>query len=181
MTAKPAKKLTVADLEAALAPTGSFSRFSVFEHYCKQKPTPDAIPALRKALADGHHAVVKCAAVALRKLGPLAAEAMEDLLAAAAHVDARGMPQAYPECVEAMAAIQPTHPRLLPLIKQFTGLDNWVPISASLRALKTIGTPEALDLLRRTAAFRLPELNKMQRRVVEQLLADVAGPSLDAT
>ena len=59
------------------------------------------------------------------------------------------------------------------MIKNFVGSDNWIPISASLRALKTIGTPEAKDLLHRIAGFWMPELNKMQRRVVEQLLADV--------
>jgi len=101
---------------------------------------------------------------------------MADLLTAAARVDGpTGMPQAYAECVTAMAAIEPQHPELLPLIKNFVGLDNWGPLSASLKALKTIGTPEAKDLLHRTAAFWLPELNKMQRRVVEPLLADNQG------
>jgi hypothetical protein len=66
------------------------------------------------------------------------------------------------------------------LIKNFVGLDNWVPISASLRALKAIGTPEAKDLLHRTAAFWMPELNKMQRRVVEQLLAESDGGQIEA-
>jgi hypothetical protein len=148
----------------------------LFERYCKQKPTPDAIPLLRHALGDSYHAIVKCAAHSLRKLGPVAREAMADLLTAAARVDGpTGMPQAYAECVTAMAAIEPQHPELLPLIKNFVGLDNWGPLSASLKALKTIGTPEAKDLLHRTAAFWLPELNKMQRRVVEPLLADNQG------
>jgi hypothetical protein len=95
---------------------------------------------------------------------------MDDLLAAASRVDERGMPLSYAECVEAMAAIGPLDPRLVPLIRRFEGLDNWVPISASLRALKAIGTSEALTQLRDTAAFWQPNLNKMQRRVVEQLL-----------
>jgi len=159
--------------DLASPPESDVERFFLFERYCKQKPTPDAIPYLRHALGDSFHGVVKCAADSLRKLGPVAQEAMPDLLAAAARVDEpTGAPQAYPECVEAMAAIDPKNPELLALIKHFTGLDNWLPISASLRALKTIGTPEAKDLLHRTAAFWMPELNKMQRRVVEQLLAD---------
>jgi hypothetical protein len=163
--------VTVNDL--ASPPKNETDRYFLFERYCKQKPTQDAIPYLRRALGDSYHAVVKCAAHSLRKLGPAALEAMPDLLTAAGRVDGpTGMPQAYPECVEAMAAIAPRHPELLVLIKNFVGLDNWVPISASLKALKTIGTPEAKDLLRRTATFWMPELNKMQRRVVEQLLAD---------
>ena len=126
---------------------------------------------LRRALADEYHATVKLAADALGKLGPSASAAMEDLLAAAARIDpVSAMPQAYPECVEAMARIEPSNPELLPLIKHFVGLDNWLPISASLRALKTIGTPEAIDLLQRMATFWAPELNKTQKHVVDQLL-----------
>lgn len=124
---------------------------------------------------------VKCAACSLAKLGEAAAEAMDDLLKAAANIDGiTEMPQAYPECVAAMVTIQPLHPELVPLIKRFVGLDNWVPISASLKALNTIGTPEAKDLLRHMAGFWLPELNKTQRRVVEQLLADNDGSEADA-
>ncbi len=162
--------VTIRDLSSP--PTNEFDRFTLFERYSKQKPTADAIPMLRRALSDPLHATVKCAARSLQKLGPAAREAMDDLLAAAARIDGpTGVPQAYPDCVAAMAAIDPRHPELLPLIKNFVGLDNWVPISASLRALRTMGTPEANGLLRRAAAFWLPELNKMQRRVVEELLA----------
>ena len=106
---------------------------------------------------------------------------MADLLAAAVRIDAStGVPQAYPQCVEAMAAIDPQHPKLLTLIKHSVGFDNWVPISASMRALETIGTPEAKDLLHRMAAFWMPELNKMQRRVIEQMLAEADRGEEDA-
>ena len=163
--------VTVDDL--ASPPESMTNRFMLFERYSKQKPTPDAIPHLRRALGDSYHAIVKCAAHSLRKLGPTARESVPDLLKAAARInESTALPQAYPECVEAMAAIDPANRRLLALIKKHIGLDNWVPISASLRALKAIGTPEAIDLLHRAAAFWMPELNKMQRRVVEQLLAE---------
>ena len=166
--------VTVKDL--ASSPKDDIDRFVLFERYSKQKPTADAVPVLRRALADSFHGTVKCAAHSLGRLGPAAHKVMDDLLIAARHIDGpTGMPQAYPECVAAMAAIEPRHPELLPLIKNFIGLDNWVAISASLKALKRIGTPEAKELLDRTAAFWLPDLNKMQRRVVEQLLADVDG------
>ena len=70
---------------------------------------------------------------------------MPDLLEAAARIESPfTMPQAYPECVEAMAAIDPKNKWLLPVIKNFVGSDNWIFISASLRALKTIGKPEEL-------------------------------------
>jgi hypothetical protein len=145
--------------------------FDLFRRYAKQKPTTDAIPVLRVALGDPYHGTVKCAAHSLKKLGPLAREAMGDLLDAASRVDpTTNMPQAYPECLAAMVAIEPNHPDLLSVIKNFTGLDNWVPISASLRALSTIDTAEAHQLQDRIAAFWMPELDKAQRRVVEQLL-----------
>lgn len=163
-------RLTVDDLTQALLPEGKRSRFSIFDQYCKQKPDAVAIPALRQALADEHHAVVKCAAHSLRKLGAEAGCAMDDLLMAAQKVDHSGMPQAYPECVSAMVAIDPNFPDLIPLITRFVGLDNWGPISASLKSLRVIGSPESLGLLRRIAAFWEPELNKTQRRVVAKLL-----------
>ena len=178
--------LTVTDLAAALTEADAAARFTVFARYSKQKPTVEAIPLLRKALADESYGTVKCAAMSLRKLGPAAQEAMPDLLVAAKRLDL-GVPQSYPLCLEAMVAIQPTNPWLVPLIKQFTGLDNWVPIIASLRALKTIGTPEALALMERIALFWYPELNKMQRRVVKELvdlpesIHPVAPPSAPAS
>src|SRR5262245_4692998 len=101
--ARESKRPAVTVNDLASPPESETDRFFLFERYCKQKPTPDAIPYLRRALADSYHAVVKCAAESLRKLGPAAQEAMPDLLAVAARVDdATGVPQAYPECVEAM-------------------------------------------------------------------------------
>jgi len=161
--------------DLASPPDRWHARSMLFERYSKQKPAPEAIPFLRRALSDSYQGTVKCAARSLGKLGPLAREAMPDLLKAAARVednDASRIPQAYSECVNAMAGIDPQDPELLPLIKHFVGLDNWGPISASFRALKAIGTAEAQGLLERTAAFWMPELNKIQRRAVEQLLAD---------
>jgi hypothetical protein len=50
-------------------------------------------------------------------------------------------------------------------------LPHWVCLKTSLHALKTIGTPEALDLLKRAAAFWKPDLDKKQRRIVEEIVA----------
>ncbi len=172
--------ITPANLTGALSTADPTARFTVFHRYSKQKPTVEAIPMLRNALADEYHGTVKSAASSLRKLGPRAKEAMEDLMSAAKRFDL-GMPQSYLACIEAMVAIEPTSPWLVPLIKQFVGLDNWVPINASLHALKAIGTPEALALLERMALFWHPELNKMQRRVVKQLVTLPKGtPSTKA-
>jgi hypothetical protein len=86
---------------------------------------------------------VKCAAVAIGKLKEKGLSATEDLLTAAAHLDFNGLPQSYSECLAALVAIDRTHPKLIPLIRQFKHLDNWVPITASLKALASIGSAEA--------------------------------------
>ncbi|MGC4030371.1 MAG: hypothetical protein QM754_01300 [Tepidisphaeraceae bacterium] len=171
--------VTVAQLEATLR--HGPGDYGLFDRYSKQKPTPDAIPVLRQALHDPYHAVVKAAAVSLRKLGPTAIAATDDLLAAAAHCDAHGMPQAYVHCLEAMVAIQPDHPDLVPLVERFIALDNWVPISGSMRTLRAIGTPEALAALRRFGDYWLPRLNNaMHVRVATELLhgpdGEAGGP-----
>jgi HEAT repeat protein len=164
--------VTIDELSAALECADWLDRTRVVERYSKQKPNVEAIPSLRKALADPYHATVKYAARSLRKLGTAAAEAMNDLLAAAAKPYPPVPPQAYPDCVEAMAAIQPLHPELLPLIRQHSmSYCNWVPISSSLRALKVIRTPEAVALMQEIVDFWEPKFDKVQRRVVQQLLS----------
>jgi HEAT repeat protein len=170
---KQTRPNTARELAAAMRSKDMHDRFAAMDAYRRGRPTADAVPVLRKALRDEWEAVVKCAAEALGKLGPTAADAVDDLLAAAVRIDdVSRMPQAYPECVRALAAIQPDHWELPTVIKTFIGLDNWVPIRASLEALKAIGTPESLDILRRAAAFWMPELNKMQRRVVQEIIAN---------
>lgn len=167
------KRLAVNIADLASPPRDDVERFMLFERYSKQKPSPDAIPFLRNALSDSSHAVVKCAAVSLGKLGLAALSAMDDLVKAATRIDGpTWMPQAYAECMEAMVAIAPRYCYVFPLIKNFIGLDNWIPLSASLKALKKIGTPEARELLHLAADFWIPQLNVRQRRFVEQLLAD---------
>jgi hypothetical protein len=76
--------VTIDELRAVMECDYWLDRVAVVEPYSKQKPTVEAIPLLRKAVADSHNATVKYAARSLRKLGPEAAKAMSDLLAAAA-------------------------------------------------------------------------------------------------
>ncbi len=44
------------------------------------------------------------------------------------------------------------------------------PMKASLQALNTIGTKEALDVLKRTAIFWMPELDKIQKSIVQEIV-----------
>ena len=168
---KPKRPMTASALAVAMRSKNMVTRFTAVHAYRRGRPTADAVPALRKALHDDEAGVVRCAAEALGKLGPAAGEAIDDLLAAATRMDdVTRTPQAYTECIRALVKIQPDHWELPTVIKTFIGMDNWIPIRASLEALKAIGTPEAIDLLNRAAAFWMPELNKMQRGVVEKIL-----------
>jgi hypothetical protein len=65
-------------------------------------------------------------------------------------------------------------PTVVTLVSPIVGRKQRPRSSHSRSPLKTVGTPESLDLMRRIAAFWQPELNKMQRRVVNQLLGDEA-------
>jgi len=50
------------------------------------------------------------------------------------------------------------------------GIEGPDDLIASLRALQTIGSKDAKDLLKRAAAFRHPDLNLRQRKEVEKIL-----------
>lgn len=77
------------------------------------------------------------------------------------------------ECLAALVRIDPENPLVVGLIHDHIGLTNWHPLKASLEALKTIGTPESFDLLKRAAVFWMPELDKKERRLVEEILKGV--------
>ena len=102
-------RITLEELTAALASDDSSVRWLTTMDYSKQKPTIEALPLLRQMLHDPDFTIVRCAAHSLRKLGPAAAEAMDDLIAAATKEYPNVPPQCFPHCVEAMAAIDPLH------------------------------------------------------------------------
>jgi hypothetical protein len=142
----------------------------------------EAIPALLQGLTDSFCSTVCSAADALGKLGPAALghgqaiggrpQVVYELLNAACHVQhGKGMPLAYEHCLEALLKIDPKNPFVIGLIHDHLGLTNWYPLKASLKGLRTIETPGALDLLQRAAAFWMPELDKKQRRIVEEIVA----------
>lgn len=164
-SASKQERLTTTDLDRALEPAQERDRFSVFERYSKQKPSVDAVPVLIRALNDDYHAVVKCAADSLRKLGPQAIDAVEDLFTAACKIDpTTRMPQAYCECLGALVAIDRNNEELITLIKGCVGLDNWHPFKNSMQALIDINTDESIQLLKRMYVFWEPELNKQQKK-----------------
>jgi HEAT repeat protein len=176
----PKRKISLSDLEEALKSAENSVRYNAIYDFSRSNVTMEAVPALLQALNDTNPGVVRCAADSLGKLGPATLnygsqtgaerEVVWKLIMAASHVDTTTlMPQAYPDCLAALVRIAPQSFLVLALIHNFIGLDNWYPLKASLIALRTIGTPQALDLLKRAIDFWWPELDKKQRRIVERI------------
>ncbi len=166
------KQVELRDLIACLRGKDKRYRGIYFDRFCKRQPPVEALPILREAVLQDDHYLVKCAAIAIRKLKGKAREAIPDLLTAAAHVDAMGMPQSYCECLAALIAIDKHHPAIVPLIRQFRRLDNWHPISSSLEALAAIGTVEAVDLMKEIHDQWHPEFSQTQRRIADKVLSE---------
>ena len=168
------RQMSIQDLEKALKSRDSDERCFAFLDYSAQRPTKDAVSVLRRALRSKDPTVVRSAAVSLGKLGRDALPAVGDLFIAAKTADESGMPQSYPDCVRALAAIQQDHDEddLLDLISHWSGVTNWGIVSAGMSALQKLGTPKAISLLRRIHTFWNNDLNKTQKKQADKILAD---------
>lgn len=175
-----ARKITLSELKEALANEKAEARYNAIFDFARSDVSPEAIPALLAALKDKSPGVVRCAAEALGGLGSAALEygnpvlgcpqVIWELKQAACQVDdIMYMPQAYTHCLEAMVKLDPKNEFIIDLVHCYIGMSNWNYIKASLQALKTVGTPEALDLLKRAVVFWLPELDKKQARIVQEI------------
>jgi len=174
--------ISLAQLQAAITSPDQDVRYNAIGDYSLSTVSSDAIPVLLEALKDPYPGVVRYAAICLGKLGPEAKNykasrfgnppIIQSLLSAAHHCDPDlMMPQAYPDCLEALMKIDPKNPFVLELIHSHIGCNNWYFVKASFQAMKAIGTPASLELLNRSVTFWMPELNKMQKRIVEKILA----------
>jgi hypothetical protein len=76
----------------------------------------------------------------------------------------------YSACLDALVKLQADEDGLLEYIHNHIGLsdDDFLD---SLKALKTIDTPEARDLAKRAVAFWRPELDKTHTKQLEKILA----------
>ena len=166
------KRVEVSDLVACMSGDDKRYRGVYFDHYCKRKPSLDALPILRLALLQDDHYLVKCAALSIGKMKENARQAINELLVAAAHVDHDGMPLAYCHCLSALVSIDKTHPEIIPLIRRFMHICNWGPISASFEALAAIGTEESLQAMREIRDRWYPEFSKTQKRIADKFLAE---------
>jgi hypothetical protein len=154
-------------LSASLSDSNRYHRQDIFYAYSCYNTEMADLPVLRKALSDSACGVVRSAAISIGKLGPPAAEAINDLVLAAGKSD-HGLPQAYSYCLNALVRVGTPAEQLIDLIHSHFGHANWDYPRDSLHALKKLGTPKALDLLNRIVAFWWPELHKGQRAYVEK-------------
>ncbi len=149
-----------------------------FDEYRKRKPSVDAVPILQEALRLNDYYVSRCAAIALGKIGAKARLAIPQLLDAADFVDEHGIPQAFPECIESIVRMDSSCQGLIPLIKKYSQIENWLSISASLRVLARIGTPEATQLFREIHDKWYNDFTKTQKRIADELLQDVLSAEM---
>jgi hypothetical protein len=169
------KTVSVAELKASLASSDFYTQLSAIEVYSKGQPSVDALAILRKALKHKDDAIVRCAADALAKLGVDAIPAVGELFVAARTTDESGVPQAYPECVRALAAIIPDDEDILDLVSHWAGVTNWEIVSAGMATLQKIGTPKALSLLKRIYTFWYNDLNKTQQKQADKFVLPLKG------
>ena len=176
------RKVSLAELQEAIKSEFTRIRYNAIFDFSKSGVTMEAMPTLLGALNDPEPGVVRYAAVSLGKLGEearqygtpqlSASEVIWELRKAASRFDeVTQFPQCYEDCLDAMVRIDPQSPYVMGLIHNHIGLANWYSVKASLSALKTIGSPEALDLLNRAVVFWMPELDKKQKRIVEEIAA----------
>jgi hypothetical protein len=148
----------------------------------------EALPLLRKLIEDDDVQIVICAAECVARLGPeaLTCPAGQENMPAGTGGDRVDLgwqlqlagskfwgyslyANCYSACLDALVKLQLDEDVLLEYIHLHIGLsdDDFLD---SLKALKTIGTPEARDLARRAVAFWRPELDKTHTKQLEKIL-----------
>jgi hypothetical protein len=191
-TAKaPSSKISVEDVEKALKKKKGHERWAVLREFLKADYGLEALPLLRRALAENDASMVIHAAECIAKLGPEAAtcaagEATQPV--ADAHVDNgdlfdqlklrggqtwsySGCANAYSACLDALVKLEYEPDYLIEFIQTHIGQE--FSLIESLEALRSVGTPEARDLAKRALAFWSPELNmsetKKARAIVDSI------------
>lgn len=174
-------------LKTALASKDANVRANAVLEFGRTEFGVEALPLLRKALADEYVGTVINAAQCIARLGPAALDAPaaeksmpvglardnadleSQLMLAGGRVwGYSGYPNGYSSCLRAMVALGVEPDYVIEYVHAHIGLSP-DDLIHSLEALAGIGTPEAIDLFDRAVTFWLPELNKGQRKKVESL------------
>lgn len=161
-------------------------RLESLQELKRQGPGLDSLRRLREALDDSFVEVSITAAECIAMLGPeaLTSPGGQELLGkdevdlewqlqlAGGKVWAYSIyPNAYSACLNALVKIEADEEVILEYIHNHIGLVNQDDFVDSLRALEGIGTPDAIDLLKRAIAFWQPELDKTHAKQVAPISA----------
>jgi hypothetical protein len=189
--AKPSgPAMSVKELEQKLSKAKGHERWAVLREFKKGDFGLDALPLLRRLLAEDDASMAILAAECIAKLGPEAAtcEAGEasrpiadahvdqgDLMEQLIHRGAKvwsysGYANAYSACLDALVKLGYDPDDLCEFVQTHIGLGSDALLD-SLRALVSVGTPEAKDLAKRAVAFWQSELNMSETKQAKALLA----------
>lgn len=181
-----APTMSVAELESAMGSADQRIRDDAIARFEKTKFGVDALPVLRQALADESITVMSCAIRCIGKLGPkaMASPAAEErippynvdlefqLVLTGSRVFSYSLyPNCYSACLDTLRKIQVEPEAILEYVVSHIGLSCPDDLMASLNALKDIGTPEALDILKRAVTFWLPDLNMKYAKIAKELVS----------
>ena len=182
--------MTLEALEQALKLPESWKRWDALRAFKQTEFGVEALPLLEKLLDYNDDPIALHAIECIGKLGPqaLIGESADTsapkgliakLLALGDHLwGDTGYKNCYSTALNALVKLGYTNKFLLQYIRKNLRLEIDDDFIDSLAALKAIGTPEALDLLKRAAASRLPELNKTFAKKVQAIVAK-SGLSLE--
>jgi hypothetical protein len=152
--------ITLTELETALASTDWRVRHDAFARFRRKPFGLEALPVLRKALVLEDMSMVIQSAECIGKLGPAAATPDDavptgtdkvefQLMYAGAKVwSGTGCPNCYGTCLEALLKLKFKGDYIVDFVLSQIGLDWPDQLIRSLNALKTVGSPRALEPVR---------------------------------
>lgn len=175
--------MTLHNLKTALKSRDSLKRSRAIDAFKQTDFGLEALPLLRKAIDDDDISVILTAIECIGKLGPqaLAGESPDrptpkGLAAKLLSLGNRlwsysGYKNCYGTALRTLLSLGYTTPALFTYIRKNLDLEYEGDFVESLAALRAIGSPEALDLMKHAAEARLPELNKAYTKKVHAVLA----------
>jgi hypothetical protein len=180
----PSPPMSISQLEAALASPDLSAREDAIRQFEKTEFRIDALPALRRALADDWVGVVLSAARCIGKLGPEAVSSpagqcratceqvnlVKQLWLAGSKVWSYSLyTNCYSTCLKTLERLEVEDDIIIGYVQSHIGLCGEDDLIDSLNVLKRVGTAEAINILKRAAKFWLPELNMKYANEVKKI------------
>ncbi len=182
--------MTIKELKAGLASSDHLKRNEAFREFRDGTFGLEALPLLRRLLESDDVQIVITAAECIAKLKPeaLTCRAGQKTMPAAGHGRSRVnlacqlflagskvwgyslYANCYSACLDALVRLKADDELILEYIQMHIGLSD-EDLLDSLKALNTLGTPEARGLSKRAVTFWLPELDKTHARKVQAIAA----------